>query len=309
MNAPEVARPVFVLGPLRSGANLVALAIGSHPRFAPPVDTGWLDALAVSLRQTFASAQEPAETAHLAVAGIEIEQFYERFGATADRLIRDSLRGHPPRWVDSLTDRTAHGFGLVRLFPNARFVHVVRPPEEVVTALTDPAQRAQYRGKHVSMTDAQAFRHWHDTVVSGLELERAFGSTVVLRLTRADVTAQPETSLRRVFDFLGESFDQRCLRVTRDLVPAAPPMDDVVRTAFINKRCPRALQASVLARAEEALAPAGHCEPDALLEAALEARFSAYAGGQNSPVVTSPPARRSLRDLVRVPRRRHSSVR
>jgi hypothetical protein len=82
MTQPDTPRPVFVLGTLRSGSNLVALAIGTHPGFAPPIEAAWLDSLAVGLRRAYTEGLEPVQTAHLAVAGIEIETFYERFGAS-----------------------------------------------------------------------------------------------------------------------------------------------------------------------------------------------------------------------------------
>jgi hypothetical protein len=151
----------------------------------------------------------------------------------------------------------------------------VRPPEEVVSLLTDPAQQSRYRGMHVEMTDADAFRHWHEVVAAASDMERAFGCEAVLRMTRGELLSDPESALRRVFEFLGEPFDPRTLRVLRDLPAPAEALERAGRAAFVEQRCPTELRSAVLALADASLSPQRPSQGDVLLETQLEERFNA----------------------------------
>ncbi len=220
-------RPVFVLGPLRSGASLLTLSLGQHPELLQVLETNWFERFGIGLQQALGDGLLHRDRSQLDVDGVEIEDFFAYFGAAINRLMFRSVAPdspyQPTRWIDETPTNCFAVFVLLRLFPKARFIHVVRDVEEVVATLTERKRRRLYRSRSILLTAEDAYRHWLDTTRACLDAERAFGSSVVMRVRRDDLIAAPEPTLRHCLDFLGESFDPACLRpfssVTRDDQP------------------------------------------------------------------------------------------
>jgi hypothetical protein len=209
-------RPVFVLGPLRSGASLLTLSLGQHPNLLQVLETNWFERFGIGLQQAFGDGLRNRNQSQLDVDGVEIEAFFAYFGAAIDRMMFRSVAPgspyQPTRWIDGTTTNCFAVFVLLRLFPEARFIHVVRDVDEVVATLTEQKRRRLYRSRSIVLTAEDAYRHWLDTTRACLDAERAFGSSVVMRVRRDDLIAAPEGTLRQCLDFLGESFDPACLR-------------------------------------------------------------------------------------------------
>jgi hypothetical protein len=102
-------------------------------------------------------------------------------------------------------------FALHRLFPHARFIHVLRNPEEVVDSLSIDNSRL-YRSRFVHMKRNQAFDLWMDAVKHCREIEEGLGAERVLRVERQDLLADPQRVMNEVLTFLGEPFDPAVIR-------------------------------------------------------------------------------------------------
>src|SRR5690242_6946796 len=48
-------RPVFVLGPLRSGASLLTLSLSQHPNLYHVLETNWFEEFGMGLQQSFSA--------------------------------------------------------------------------------------------------------------------------------------------------------------------------------------------------------------------------------------------------------------
>ena len=60
-------------------------------------------------------------------------------------------------------DLAEHGYGLNRLFPYAKFIHVLREPEGMVGA--HQGNRFQlYRSRFIYMDEDRAYDRWMETV-------------------------------------------------------------------------------------------------------------------------------------------------
>ena len=236
----STARPIFVLGSLRSGASLLTWSLGQHPNILPLLETNWLGHFAVALQQAYALGVQRRHISQFEAMGLDPEDFFAYHGDAIDRLFlgsggaangalaavdrpagRDgnglahrSAPAHavPRRWVDGSIDNCFNLVGLRRLFPGARFIHVLRDARSEVAVLTDEGGKAIYRSHHVQLTEEAAYEHWLTTVRACVAAERAFGSSVVLRLRREDLIADPEAALRRCLAFVGEPFSSACLR-------------------------------------------------------------------------------------------------
>lgn len=224
--------PVFVVGAPRSGHHVVALALAQHPNLALLHDSRWLARAAADVELRAAEEAAPPPPA-----------FRERMGGALSSLLAG--RGPSPRMVAAGTDLLPVAHALATLFPEGRFVHVVRSAEQVAAALaTAPAEGGSYYSP-----DA-AWRAWIGATEAGLALEEALGAAAVLRVDYDDLVLQPRAALGRCLSFLGEKPATACVRPLADMAyldlreaPRPPP-------ALVER-------ARRLARAVAVTAPAG----------------------------------------------------
>ncbi|MEZ4529458.1 MAG: sulfotransferase [Thermomicrobiales bacterium] len=228
---PQPPHPVFVIGPPRSGASILALAIAQLPSFKLSLDPTWLTNLSTALHLAFTSVEESDTINDLEIRRVDTEQFAAHFGVAAHDLI---LRGIDPNVAAPLDDeylsqmRTAvkptqtrivaegeklaqHGFDLYRLFPHAKFIHVLRDPDEVVAA-HQKDKRMLYRSRFVYMDEERAYDRWIESVQAARDLEIALGAERVMRVDRAALLSEPEPILRQVLRFIDEPYDPVVLR-------------------------------------------------------------------------------------------------
>jgi hypothetical protein len=228
---PSAPRPVFVIGAPRSGASILALAIAQIPSFKLTLDPTWLTNLSSSLHIAFTSVEETDNVNDLTIQRVDTEQFAAHFGAAAHDLL---LRGIDPAISAPFEDErqkllrtrveqtrtrvlaegdnlAEHGFDLYRLFPHAKFIHVLRDPDEVVAA-HQKDRRMLYRSRFVFMDEERAYDRWIETVQAARDLEIALGAERVMRVERTSLLADPESVLRSVLTFIDEQYDPAVLR-------------------------------------------------------------------------------------------------
>ena len=258
--APErkggAPRPIFVIGAPRSGVSALAGALGQHPAIPAAIDTAWMAELAKEL---------PAIHARTQPDGFGPERFSRVFGRAAASLIGDRLE----RWVDGAPEHTLNVPTLARLFPDARFVHVVRDSDAVVRSLSDPAlgSAGATGGTQIPahlrtrLSEGEAADRWMAGARAGLEAERTLGDRV-LRVSYDQLVDEPEALVRRVLEFAKEEWDERCMRPLRGLAPGASaqaPAGEAAGRADPLRTAARALSDELLgrtAKAAPALAPA-----------------------------------------------------
>lgn len=225
------ARPVFVIGSLRSGTSMLTWSLGQHPNIRPLLDNSWLEPFAAGLAESYRVAVRKRAVSQLDIMGIEIEDFAGHFGEAVNQLLLSAPRsrtgadddpapaslGHvaaetgAQRWVDGSPRNHFNVVGLHRMFPAAKFIHVLRDAGAVVAALMDETKRPSYRSHWRTFTEEAAYAHWLEAVEACVAAERAYGSNVILRIRRDDLIEDSEATVRHCLDFLGEPFVPACL--------------------------------------------------------------------------------------------------
>ena len=219
------ARPVFIIGAPQSGGEILSWALGQHPNLLPLEETGWLTKFASDLRITYVLGKQGAQLPRM---GIKESEFYEIFAAAINKVVmrhgrydssfvRDVdertplLRYRSPddpkaRWVDWSPQYSERVLELLKLFPNAAFIHLLRDVREAAAALIRLDRAASS-----SRTAEVAFEDWLEHTQACVAAERAFGSQTVLRLRYAELISDPERALRRCLAQLGEPFTRDCI--------------------------------------------------------------------------------------------------
>jgi hypothetical protein len=235
------APPVFVVGAARSGTTMLQQMLARHPAFALPWEShfipilwarreryGSLDSAAARERMIRdiadatdlmrgqlggewipglrAAAPDLARQAPPSVAGVldTVFHFYAR------------QQGRP-RWGDKTPGYVDHLDTLDTIFPDARFVIIIRDPRDVAASVMPLSFGPN--------TAYMAGRRWLNAVRHGLDFAaRHPDQTLVLRYE--DVIASPEEHARRLCEFLGEDFSPDMLE-TRAVAAGSLPASDI----------------------------------------------------------------------------------
>jgi tetratricopeptide (TPR) repeat protein len=233
--------PIFIVGHARSGTTLVEQILAAHPMVHGAGERPHLDKLLAAIRLGNGSPGQYPECVH------EFRRDdFRRLGDAYVGLLR-ATHASVARITDKYLDNYAN-IGLIRLaLPRARILHMAREPVDVcVSAYCLPfsgnAQAYSYDlgelGRHYRLY-ADLMDHWRKLLPEGAMLEVRY----------EDLVHDMEGGVRRILDFCGLAWDERCLDFQH--------VDRLVRTASTSQVRQKIYQSSIghWRRYQEHLAP------------------------------------------------------
>jgi hypothetical protein len=246
------ARPVFIVGSPRSGTSVLTWSLGQHSDILVQEESNWMGPLAIQLEIAYRVGTARGERSQLSALGVSREEYFARFGEAIDGIIlghREKLENRArtnataaaiatsvsprqsstsggfqiarqqsdpkTRWVDGTPEYSFYIYPLAKLFPQAKFIHLVRDVAAVVRSMLNFERTG---GPRLVENEQAAYDYWLRAVRACLAAERAHGSEVVRRLRYSDLIEQPESSLRRILEFVGEPFESSCLEPLRERI-------------------------------------------------------------------------------------------
>lgn len=123
------------------------------------------------------------------------------------------------RWGDKSPVNTIHITELARLFPEARFVHIVR----------DGRDAAQSFHRRWGYDPLHTITRWKNTVLAGQRQGRALESGRYLEVKYESLTAAPENEMRCICKFLGLDFDPVVMQSSMKYLDPNDPKSNVGR--------------------------------------------------------------------------------
>lgn len=200
--------PIFVGGAPRSGTTLTRAILDAHPDIACGPELRAFPALARLYRETSATMGDSFAT--------HFDFGPEALRATFRNLIASFLeplqRRSGKRLVAEKTPANALFFReLFTLFPDSRFVHVLRDPRDVVASLVRMDWRDARTGARLAITASVegAAEGWVGHVTAA-RAARAAGAPV-FDLAYENLIAEPVRALAALFSFLGVDFADAAL--------------------------------------------------------------------------------------------------
>lgn len=230
---PQPPRPIFIVGCPRSGTTLLQLMLHAHPHIAIPPENRFLLEL-YDRRQEFGDLRERDNRKRLARFIVSRRRSKVRdFGVDARSVRRQIMRGAPTvgtaaatvfsayaaqfgkrRWGDKRPSYIQRLDTIIRLFPDAQVVHIVRDGRDCVSSLK---RMPWWRGGTI-----KAIWTWRNAIVTGQRACARLGPDAYIEVRYEDLVCDPGPQLRRLCDFLDEPFDEAMLQPHRMADVAVP---------------------------------------------------------------------------------------
>ena len=216
--------PVFVVGMNGSGTTMLLDCLGRHPAlYAFPRETRLIPYLMARV-VSFGDLQVDANFQRLWDQVRELAVFRLTNGDAAVPLPPDwrerprnlaaildavfsyfAAREGKSRWCEKTPQHVQHLLALAGQFPSARFIHVIRDGRDCAVSFHRRWRR---------QPELTVFR-WKKVVTAGRAQGQQLGAGRYLEIRYEDLTAAPESSLRRICDYLDLPFDAAVLESAR----------------------------------------------------------------------------------------------
>lgn len=212
----ETGPPFFVVGCPRSGTTLLRLMLDSHSRLAVPGESHFV--VGPSSRW-LRLHNRPEAALGLILAHPRFQAWRLDPDAVRRRVARDGPAAYPaliravfaayadsvgkPRWGDKTPWFVEHIPRLNRLFPDARFIHVIRDGREVAASLAEQ-HWGPWLSRRGGLLVAASRRR-------GAPRGARLGTDRYLEVRLERLVSDPEQVLRQVCSFLGEQFEPAML--------------------------------------------------------------------------------------------------
>lgn len=199
--------PVFIVGMPRSGTTLVEQIVSSHPEVSGAGELSYFAHVASDLAGELSSSDRyPECVRHLDEAA-------------AERITSEYLKllGEHAQGARCVTDKMPYNFlhlGLIRLlFPNARIVHCRRHP--IATCLSIYSWYFA-PGSHRYAYDLVELGRYYQDYERVMAHWRSIFPAGILEVQYEDLVRDQEAVSRRLIEFLGFEWDERCLEFHRN---------------------------------------------------------------------------------------------
>ena len=214
--------PIFIVGLPRSGTTLLERILGNHPAVA---DAGEIGDFFWQMRWV-ANLPGPAR---LDPALLERAGGLD-FGLVGRRYLEHTQWRADGRafFTDKLPPNFLHAGFIRRALPRARILHMVRDPMDVCFSNLKELFAAAYPYSYdlTELADhygryRQLMAHWHEQMPGAIH-----------DIRYAELVADPEATMRRVFDFCGLSWEPGCLEIERRTTPVTTASSTQVRESI-----------------------------------------------------------------------------
>jgi hypothetical protein len=226
-------RPIFIVGCPRSGTTLLQLMLHAHPAIAIPPENRFLLEL-YDRREHFGDLRDLHNRRKVARFIVKrrrskVDDYGLNRARTKRRIVQQAVtvgsaagvvfhsyaaRFGARRWGDKRPAYIQRLDVVLRMFPDAQVVHIIRDGRDCVSSLKRMPWWAG--GSMVAIWT------WRAAINNGRRARAGLSPDSYIEVRYEDLVTAPEHELRRLCDFLGEDFDKAMLEPHRVADVAVP---------------------------------------------------------------------------------------
>ncbi|MEM7336938.1 MAG: sulfotransferase [Chloroflexota bacterium] len=227
-NQDQIQRQIFIGGCSRSGTTLLGAMIGSHPdiicspesqfksdflrRLWPQTDNLDTNAILNSLTKhwRFKLWELPESIEELASLTTE-DSFASILNSLSLAYAKRHGKPNPTAWVDHTPENISYARSLLDIFPNAKFIHIIRDGRAVAASILP----LDWGPNSI----IKAARWWMRMTSFGLAAEADLGADRIMQVRYESLVLDPEPTIQQICQFLEIDYDESML----DAVGFIPP--------------------------------------------------------------------------------------
>lgn len=212
--------PFFVVGNDRSGTTLFRVMLDSHPQLYIPKESHFISDLMdefplsgvlslEKLTSAFELIRQHKRWKHWGIADELVLKRLDTIGECSlaqfvDLLFLMSMEPTGKRrWGDKTPGYVLEISRLKKLFPNAKFIHLIRDGRDVCLSLFTTG----WQGPWVR----QIAQRWAETVTTGMQQGENLGHRDYLEVSYEALVLETSETLEKVCGFLGEDYSEKLL--------------------------------------------------------------------------------------------------
>lgn len=230
---PGSERPILIVGCPRSGTTLLQLMLHAHPDIAIPPENRFVlevydqraefgDLDDADNRRAIAEFIVERRRSKLRDFGLSAEQMRQQIvdapptvGSAIETVLRSyATRFGARRWGDKRPLYIQRLGVVVRMFPDAQVIHIIRDGRDCVSSLK---RMPWWKGNAIV-----SIWTWRAAVIKGRRAAAKLGNDAYIEVRYEDLVNAPEAQLRRICGFLGERFHDAMLEPDRVADVAVP---------------------------------------------------------------------------------------
>lgn len=219
----KIRRHLFIGGCSRSGTTLLGAMLGSHPDLICTPEshfkTELLRQLWPNVNQLNATELLTHLTKHWRFKLWEVEDspgaladmangrsYGDLLNAISYAYARNHGKPNATTWVDHTPENISYTKSLLALYPNAKFIHIVRDGRAVASSILP----LDWGPNSI----IKAARWWMRMTSFGLAAEASLSSKQIIRVKYEDLITAPEPTVRRLCQFMGVAYQPAMLDAT-----------------------------------------------------------------------------------------------
>lgn len=197
--------PVFIIGCPRSGTSALSWAIAQHPGFSTSAESDFLHHLFGSgkLHAAFKESVDRSDEGWLKKHGVGYKEFCRHMGVGIDQLFRSRYQGR--NWVDSTPGHTLMADALAYMFPEAKFINIIRDGRAVVSSMLKSGFEKMGFGMEWTQDFEAACKAWVHYVEKGHEFTTGNAERSI-NIINENMIADPEQTFRDIFVHLDTDY-------------------------------------------------------------------------------------------------------
>lgn len=211
--------PIFILGSPRSGTTLFSLILKQNPEIAIPYESHFIVPVfdkwksvddadfpkvrATILKEIITSKYVADWHPEISIDQIDLHQCHDLGTLINEVFMTYAKNAEKQRWADKTPGYLTHADILHHLFPNSKFIHLVRDGRDVSLSLLKT-----HFGPNNFLT---ALQHWERKVAVARKMLAMLDPNQHIQIRYEDLIASPQVTMEQVSHFLDLEFHPEML--------------------------------------------------------------------------------------------------